>query len=187
MITIVGLSGSLRTGSYNTALLHAAKALTPAEATLDIASIRGIPIYDGDEEAASGIPPAVVALKDRIAAADGLLLVTPEYNHSIPGGFKNAIDWLSRPATDIARVFRDRPVAIMGATTGQGGTILVQEVWWPILRHLGSRAWFGPRLTVSGAAKVFGPQGELVDEKIQTQLQAFMTGYVKFIKSQAAE
>lgn len=187
MVTIVGLSGSLRAGSYNSALLQAAKALTPAEATLDIASIRGIPVYDGDEEAATGIPPVVAALKDRIAASDGLLLVTPEYNHSIPGGFKNAIDWLSRPASDIARVFRDRPVAITGATTGQGGTILAQEAWWPVLRHLGARAWWGPRLTVSGAGKVFGEQGELVDEKVRTQLQAFMTGYVKFIKSQAAE
>lgn len=182
MVNIVGLSGSLRAGSYNSALLQAAKNLTPAEATLDIASIRGIPLYDGDEEAATGVPPAVAALKDRIAAADGLLLVTPEYNHSIPGVFKNAIDWLSRPASDIGRVFRDKPVAIIGATPGMGGTILVQEAWWPILRHLGSRAWWGPRLTVSGAAKVFGPEGELVDEKIRTQLEAFMTGYVKFIQ-----
>lgn len=182
MVTIVGLSGSLRTGSYNSALLQAAKSLTPAEATLDIASIRGIPLYDGDEEASTGVPPAVAALKDRIAAADGLLLVTPEYNHSIPGVFKNAIDWLSRPASDIGRVFRDKPVAIIGATPGQGGTILVQEAWWPILRHLGSRAWWGPRLTVSGAGKVFGPEGELLDDKIRTQLQAFMAGYVKFIQ-----
>jgi len=183
MVTIIGLSGSLRAGSYNSALLKAAKDLSPAESTLEIGSIRDIPLYDGDAEAATGIPPAVTALKDRIAAADGLLLVTPEYNNAMPGVFKNAIDWLTRPASDIGRVFRDKPVAIMGATPGRGGTILAQAAWLPVLRPLGTRTWFGPRVTVSGAGKVFGPQGELLDEAVRTQVQSFMEGYVKFIKS----
>ena len=121
MPTVIGIAGALRRGSYNAALLRAAVELAPAGLTIEVASIREIPLYDGDLEAEHGIPEPVRALKDRIAAADGLLLVTPEYNNSIPGVFKNAIDWLSRPATDIQRVFSGKPVGLMGATLGQGG------------------------------------------------------------------
>ena len=87
MTTIVGLSGSLRKGSLNTALLRAATTAMPAGATLEVGSIKGIPLYDGDLEASQGIPGAVAELKERIVAADGLLLVTPEYNNSMPGVF----------------------------------------------------------------------------------------------------
>src|SRR6266852_3748330 len=96
-ITILGIAGSLRQNSFNAALLRAAAAAAPAGCTVDIASIRGIPLYDSDVEAATGVPAVVETLKERVAAADGLLLVTPEYNNSIPGVFKNVIDWLSRP------------------------------------------------------------------------------------------
>ncbi len=105
MTTIIGLSGSLRQGSYNTALLHAAAALMPDGASLTVKTIHGIPLYNEDEEDAHGIPPLVQELKASIVAADGLLLSTPEYNNSIPGVFKNAIDWLSRPGADIPKVF----------------------------------------------------------------------------------
>ena len=128
MATIIGIAGSLRKGSWNAALLRAAAERAPAGTTVEIASIAGIPLYDGDVESEHGIPAAVTALKDRIAAADGLLLVTPEYNNSIPGVMKNAIDWLSRGG-DMARVFGDKPVAIMGATPGMGGTRLAQAAW----------------------------------------------------------
>ena len=93
MATIIGIAGSARRGSLNAALLRAAIEVAPAELKVETATIRGIPLYDGDEESASGIPEPVKALKDRIAACDGLLLVAPEYNNSIPGPFKNAIDW----------------------------------------------------------------------------------------------
>jgi len=105
MTTIIGIAGSLRVGSINAALLRAAAALMPDDASLVIASIKGIPLYDGDVDDREGIPHTVAALKDQIAAADGLLLVTPEYNNGMPGVFKNAIDWLSRPPADSARVF----------------------------------------------------------------------------------
>src|SRR3954466_11967441 len=122
MTTIIGIAGSLRMASFNAALLRAAAHAAPAGARLEIASIRDIPLYDEDLEEQRGIPLAVQQLKERIARADGLVLATPEYNESLPGVLKNAIDWLSRPSNDMARVFGDRPVALMGASSGRGGT-----------------------------------------------------------------
>lgn len=178
MALILGISGSLRSGSYNTALLRASAGLMPAGATLDIATLHGIPLYDGDFEASEGIPAAVETLKQRVMECDGLLLVTPEYNNSIPGVFKNAIDWLSRPASEIAKVFGDRPVAVIGASPGGFGTILSQSAWLPVLRTLGTRPWFGGRLMVSRAGNVFNEAGEMVDEKMKAQLQTFLQGFV---------
>jgi chromate reductase, NAD(P)H dehydrogenase (quinone) len=177
MPSIVGISGSLRKGSFNTALLRAAAEAAPAGMTIDQTTIAGIPLYDGDVEAESGIPDAVRDLKDRIAAADGLLLVTPEYNNSIPGPVKNAIDWLSRPPKDVPRVFGSKIVAIMGASPGRGGTILSQNAWLPVLRTLGTCPWFGQRLMVSGASKVFDAGGKLVDDEVREQLKKFMAGF----------
>src|SRR6202023_2384866 len=122
MATILGIAGSLRRGSLNAALLRAAVELAPSGTTIQSASIRGIPLYDGDVEE-QGIPPAVAELKEKIVAADALLLVTPEYNNSIPGVFKNAIDWLSRPPADVPRVFANSHVALIGASPGRFRTV----------------------------------------------------------------
>jgi chromate reductase, NAD(P)H dehydrogenase (quinone) len=176
-LTIVGLSGSLRRASFNTALLNTAAKLMPAGASLQVETIHGIPLYDGDVEAAEGIPAAVTRLKDAIAAADGLLLATPEYNNSLPGPFKNAIDWLSRPAADIKRVFADRPVAIIGASAGGFGTILSQNAWLPVVRTLGMLPWTGGRLMVARAGSVFDASGALTDESVRTQLTQFLAGF----------
>jgi NAD(P)H-dependent FMN reductase len=181
MATIIGIAGSLRAGSLNVKLLRAAIELAPSSLTVESESIRDIPLYDGDVEETQGIPVAVARLKDRIAAADGVLLVTPEYNHSIPGPFKNAIDWLSRPGADIPRVFYDRPVALMGATPGPSGTTLAQAAWLPVLRTLRMRPWFGGRLGVSQATKVFDEAGRLVDDRIRGELTKFMAGFAAFI------
>jgi NAD(P)H-dependent FMN reductase len=162
-------------------LLRAAQELAPAEVKVEIASIREIPLYDGDVELDHGIPAPVQALKDRVASASGVLLVTPEYNNSIPGVFKNAIDWMSRPPADIARVFRDRPVALIGATPGQGGTILAHAAWLQVLRTLGTRTWNGPRLMVSRADTVFDEEGRLKDEALRKQVGSFMAGFSKFM------
>ena len=180
MITLIGISGSLRRESLNSALLRAAAGLMPAGSALEIADIRDIPLYDGDVER-EGMPPAVTALKDRIASAHGLLLATPEYNNSIPGVMKNAIDWLTRPPDDIARVFHGRPVAVMGASPGPYGTLLAQNAWLTVLRTLRTDPWFEGRLAVARAGAVFNDKGELVDEKVRGQLRQFIEGFVQYV------
>jgi len=155
----------------------------PGDDVLEVATIRDIPLYDGDVEANDGIPAPVAALKDRIAASDGLLLATPEYNNSIPGPLKNAVDWLSRPSGDIGRVFGGKPVAVIGASPGGFGTILAQNAWLPVLRTLGTEPWFGIRLMVSRAQSVFDADGALTDASIEAQLRTFLDGFVGFIRS----
>jgi NAD(P)H-dependent FMN reductase len=183
MIRLLGISGALRRGSYNAALLRAATRLMPADSTLEVASIRGVPLYDGDVES-QGIPAAVAQLKDAVASADGVLLVTPEYNNSIPGVFKNAIDWLSRPPADVKRVFSARPFAVIGASPGAFGTMLSQAAWLPVLRTLGTQPWFGGRLAVARAASVFDETGNLKDAAVEEQLKQFLAGYVAFVRRQ---
>jgi chromate reductase, NAD(P)H dehydrogenase (quinone) len=183
MTKIIGISGSLRKGSFNTMLLKNAAQLMPEGTSLEIGSIKGIPLYDGDLEDASGIPDAVQKLKTQIIESDGLLLVTPEYNNSLPGVMKNAMDWLSRPPADSPKVFRNRPVAVIGASPGNFGTILAQGAWLPVLRTLGTRAWFGGRLMVSRAESVFSETGELKDEAIRTQLRKFMSEFAAFVQA----
>ena len=184
MTKILGISGSLRRASYNTALLRAATKLMPPQTTLEVGSIRGIPLYDGDVEA-QGIPATVAQLKEAIVAADGVLLVTPEYNNSVPGVFKNAIDWLSRPPADVKRVFAGKPFALIGASPGGFGTTLSQVAWLPVLRTLGTHAWFGGRLLVARAGGVFDEAGALKDAAIEEQLKQFLAGYVSFVQRAA--
>jgi chromate reductase, NAD(P)H dehydrogenase (quinone) len=184
MATIIGLCGSLRRASFNLMLLHAAVEAAPPGTSIDIESIREIPLYDGDVEAEQGIPPAVRRLKDRIAGADGVLIVTPEYNNSMPGVLKNAIDWLSRPASDIGRVFRGRPVALMGATPGRGGTALSQAAWLPVLRTLGMRPWFDGHVLISGAGNVFHSDGRVADAATQDRIRTFVEGFATFVEEQ---
>jgi chromate reductase len=179
-VQLVGISGSLRRHSYNAGLLRAAQAAMPAGAELAIHSIVEVPLYNADLEA-EGIPAAVSVLKDAVAAADGLLLVTPEYNNGVPGVFKNAIDWMSRPASDVARVFGGKPVAMIGASPGNFGTILSQNAWLPTLRTLGAELWTGGRLMVSGAGKAFDEEGNLTDEAVRAKLARFLEGFAASI------
>lgn len=175
MTTILGLSGSLRRASFNAGLLRAAAELAPDGVTIEIGSIRDVPLYDGDLEAAEGRPDAVVRLCDQLAAADALLLVTPEYNNGVPGVFKNAIDWMSRG--EGLRLFSGKPVAVIGASPGGFGTVLSQNHWLPVLRMLGTRPWFEGRLMVSGAAKLFSPAGELTDAETRQRVADFVAGF----------
>ncbi|HYC52803.1 MAG TPA: NADPH-dependent FMN reductase [Gemmatimonadaceae bacterium] len=180
MTTIIGLCGSLRRESFNRMLLHAAADVAPPGTSIVEESIREIPLYDGDVEDAQGVPAAVQRLKDRIADADGLLIVTPEYNNSMPGVLKNAIDWLSRPADDIERVFGGRPVAIMGATPGRGGTVLSQAAWLPVVRTLGMRPWFEGELLVSRAFTTFDGDGQIADAALGERIRRFVEGFAIF-------
>jgi chromate reductase, NAD(P)H dehydrogenase (quinone) len=183
MIRIIGLSGSLRRGSYNSAVLRAASALMPAESVLEVESIAGIPLYNADDEATSGVPAPVARLKDLIAGAHGLLLVSPEYNNSLPGVTKNAIDWLSRPSSDVPRVFRGRPVAIAGASPGGFGTILSQNAWLAVFRTLGADFWSGGRLLVSRAGSVVGADGEISDAATRQAIEKFVGGFVTYVEA----
>ncbi|WP_028007070.1 NADPH-dependent FMN reductase [Solimonas flava] len=182
MIRILGISGSLRAQSYNTALLRAAQKLAGDDVQIELATLHGIPLYDGDLEQREGPPPAVTALKQRVQTSDALLLATPEYNNGVPGVFKNAIDWLSRPASDISAVFGGRAVALVGASPGGFGTILAQNGWLPVLRTLGVRHWAGGRLMVSRAHQAFGADGELNDENVRRQLGDFLRAYAAFVR-----
>lgn len=177
---VLGLSGSLRAGSYNTALLRAARALHPQ--TLHIGSIADIPLYNADVESA-GFPPSVLALQRQVAAADGVLLASPEYNNSVPGVLKNAIDWLSRPSGDMNNVFRDKPVAVIGASPGRLGTVSAQTAWLPVWRTLGACHWSGGRLLVSGANKLFSQNQELTDPETHKRLDKFIAGFIAFCEA----
>ena len=168
MTTIIGLSGSLRAASFNTGLLRAATGAAPAGSELKIESLRGVPVYDGEEEAASGIPARVKEIKDAVAAADGLLLASPEYNNAMPGVLKNAIDWMTRPTADVKRVFGGKPVALIGVTPGGWGTLQAQSSWLPVLRHLGCLFWSEGHMAISKAGDSFEADGTLKDDKIRT-------------------
>ena len=182
---LIGISGSLRRESFNTALLRAAAALAPEGVELAVETIRGVPLYDADQEAAEGVPERVSALKDAIAASQGLILATPEYNNSMPGTLKNAMDWLSRPPADSARVFRGRAVAVIGASPGGFGTVLAQSAWLPVLRTLGTNPWFGARLMLSRAGSAFDDEGRLTSDQSREQLQKFMAGFADFARAAA--
>ena len=180
MTRILGISGSLRRGSLNTAVLRAAQSLVDPDIELKIATLQGIPLYDGDVEQNEGLPRAVLELKEQIVSSDGVILATPEYNNSLPGVFKNAIDWLSRPGSDIPRVFGDRPFAIMGSSLGGFGTILSQDAWLPVMRALRVRLWTGGRLMISRAGDAFDEQGQLTDDTVSKQIKTYVTAFAKW-------
>lgn len=109
------------------------------------------------------------------------MLVTPEHNNSIPGVFKNAIDWLSRPASDISRVFGGKPVGLIGVTPGGMGTAFSQTAWLPILRTLGTRPFFGKNLYIPGAGKIFDEQGYLTDNELRERLRVYVEQFAAFV------
>ena len=181
-VKLLGISGSLRAGSFNTALLRAAQQLAGDDVKLELATLHGIPLYDGDLEAASGIPAAVEALKAKVIASDGVIISTPEYNSGIPGVMKNAFDWMSRPYTDIAKVFGGRPVAIMGATPSGFATLLAQTSWLATLRHLGANVWNAERVLVSHAHTLM-KDGEFTDEATRKQVASFVQGFATYTQT----
>lgn len=182
-IHILGITGSLRRDSYNTALLRAAASRTGVDVRLEIATLHGIPLYDGDLEQEYGMPAAVEELKARIANSDALLIATPEYNGGVPGVLKNAFDWMSRHPEKGARIFSNRAVAVMGASTSSFGTLRAQGAWQPVLKSLGAHQWVDGGLMVSRADRAFGTDGVLADVAISHQLREFLHGFAQFVRA----
>lgn len=160
-LSLVMLSGSLRTGSFNTALLRALPDLAPASLRLTMLEWRTVPVYDGDHEDREGIPEVVVALQAAIRAADGLIIATPEYNHSLPGGFKNVLDWLSRGP--MPHGLDAVPTAILGASDGMIGTTRAQAILRQTLAALNAPTLPFPQVLVTNASKRFSDDGTLTD------------------------
>ena len=164
---VLGIAGSHRSGSYNRALLGAAREAAPIGMEIEEFDIRGLPFYDGDVEAA-GDPASVTAFKEAIRDADALLIATPEYNRGVPGVLKNAVDWASRPP--FASPLTGKPVAIMGASTGRGGTARAQEQLRSALEHSRADVLEQPEVFVPEAYMAFDGEGRLVDEGVRDDL-----------------
>jgi chromate reductase len=163
-IRILGIAGSLRRKSYNRAALRTAQQLAPEDAVIDIFELDGIPVFSEDDE---GQPPAkIVELKKRIREADAILFVTPEYNYSIPGGLKNAIDWASRPYGDNA--WNGKPVALMGASLGTLGTARAQYHLRQVFVFLNMLAINQPEVMIANAGQNFDAEGNLTNETRKT-------------------
>jgi len=164
---VLGISGSLRRESHNTRLLRAASALLPEDAELTILDpeiLRAIPAYDDDIQASGVAPYAVTALREAIAQADAVLFATPEYNHSIPGVLKNALDWVSRPL--VSSPLRGRDVAVVGASTGMFGAVWAQAELRKVLSAIGARV-VDRELPVMLAADAFSADGDVLADSDQ--------------------
>ncbi len=177
-LTILGIAGSLRKTSYNRAALRAAQQLVPAGVRLEIFDLEGIPPFNQDEE---GPPPERVGqFKQRIRAADAILIVTPEYNYSIPGVLKNAIDWASRPYGDNA--WEGKPVAIMGASIGAHGTSRAQYHLRQVFVFLNMYPLNRPEVMITNAAQRFDEKGNLKDEETKSNIQKLLQALVAWAK-----
>lgn len=175
MTHILAISGSLRSDSYNTAALRAAQELAPDGMTIDIATLEGIPLYNADEEKADGLPDAVAALRERLAAADGLLVATPEYNYSIPGVLKNALDWLSRGESPLAH----KPTAMLGAG-GRLGTVRAQMHLRQMFLHDHMHVVDEPEVFIDRASQKF-TEGVLTDERARDQIRRLLLSLQRFV------
>lgn len=175
---VLGIPGSLRAKSYNRALLEAAREVAPQGVEIEILDLASVPLYDGDVEA-EGDPEAVRDLKERIRNADALLIATPEYNASIPGVLKNAIDWASRPPQS---ALRHKPIAIMGAAPGNFGTIRAQTALRQILAHTDSYVLHKPEVLVFKAGEKFDADGVLQDEDTREWVRTLVEALVDWTR-----
>ncbi len=177
-IRILGIAGSLRGESYNRAALRAATQLVPEGATIDIFELDGIPGFNQDEE--QNPPAKVVELKRLIREADAVLIVTPEYNYSIPGVLKNAIDWASRPYGDSA--WNGKPAAIMGASVGAIGTARAQYHLRQMFVFLNMFPINQPEVMISNASKRFDAEGNLTDETTKDFIRQLLQSLVNWTR-----
>jgi chromate reductase, NAD(P)H dehydrogenase (quinone) len=157
---IIGLSGSLRQASYNTAALMAAQAMAPDDVTITLADLSGVPIYN-DDDRAKGLPASVTTLAKRISEADAVMIATPEYNYSVPGMLKNVIDWLSKVPE---QPFKDKPMAILGASMGAFGTARAQYDLRKMFVFLDAHILNQPEVMIGSAQTRFDSEGRLIDD-----------------------
>lgn len=177
-IRILGISGSLRRKSYNVAALKVAATLLPPGATLETADISEIPIYNEDVKE-KGFPAPVERFRSQIAAADAVLIVTPEYNYSVPGPLKNAIDWASRPPS---QPFDSKPIAIMGASPSMLGTARAQYHLRQSFIYLNAFVLNKPEVMIAAAHTKFDEQGNLVDETTRGFIRDLLAGLVEWTR-----
>ncbi len=181
-IRILGISGSLRRSSFNSAALRAAAELAPAGMSIEIHDIGDLPLYNDDVRAA-GFPAPVAALREKIKAADGLLFATPEYNYSTSGVLKNAIDWASRPPE---QPFDGKPVAIMGASPGALGTARAQYQLRQCFIFLNAHILNRPEVMIGGAGSKFDAEGKLTDAATREFLGAMLTAFAAWVRRMRA-
>ncbi len=181
-MNVLGISGSLRKGSFNTATLRAAQAAAPAGMKIEIGEIADLPVYNGDLDNDQSRPQSVKTFVAKIAAADAVLIATPEYNYSIPGGLKNAIDWASRGKP---QPFQGKPVAILGASMGVLGTARAQYHLRQVFVFLDAHVLNKPEIFIGKAQDKFDGEGKLTDEAtrqlIGAQLEA-LAGWTRRLK-----
>ena len=184
-VRIVTFCGSIRSGSFNRKLLAQAIDVLRPSAQIDAAELRDVPlpIYDGDLEVASGVPEPAKRLAERIAAADGLVIASPEYNNSLPGGLKNAIDWMSRLKP---QPFKGKPVLLLGASPGAYGAIRAQVAWRQVMTTL--LAVIVPnQVALPHADEAFEADGRLKDPKVRVQIERACAELLRFIAAFAAQ
>ena len=177
-LQLIGICGSLRRGSYNRMLLRTVIGMLPDEVTVETAEIGDIPLYNADLDTAEP-PDSVRRFRERIAAADGLLIASPEYNYSVPGGLKNAIDWASRPANN--SVLNRKPISIMGTAGGRFGSVRAQLNWRQVFLFTESYVMLKPELIVPNAAQVFDANGTLQDESLREFIQTYVDAVVDWM------
>jgi chromate reductase, NAD(P)H dehydrogenase (quinone) len=181
-VKILGISGSLRSESHNTSLLRAAAELLPPGVELELwDGLKAMPPYDQDDDVQPA-PEPVASLRAAIAGADGVLFATPEYNSSIPGVLKNALDWVSRPLKTNA--LRNKPVAVVGASTGAFGAVWSQAELRKVLAAIGARVVEGD-VAVGHAPSRFDESGHLTDDQIREQLAEVLLGLVAEVRERA--
>jgi chromate reductase, NAD(P)H dehydrogenase (quinone) len=178
-LNILGIAGSLRKGSYNKMLLNAASGLLPEGAALEKFDLEGIPIFNADLE--GDMPKRVLEFKARINAADAVLIVTPEYNYSVPGVLKNAIDWASRPYG--SNSFEKKPVAMMSASPGMLGGSRAQYHLRQVMLFFDAFTMVKPEVFVAFVNKKFDAEGKLVDADTEKHVREFMESFVKWSKA----
>jgi chromate reductase len=184
-VHLIGMSGSLRRDSFNTRLLYAVQELLPENVTMGIVSIADQPLYNADLDLpiSKQRPSIVQQFREVLATADGFVFVSPEYNYSIPGGLKNAIDWASRGEDS---PLLNKPVALMGATPGMWGTVRMQTAFLPVFTFLNMKPVLKPEILIAQASKKFDAKGQLIDDKAKDLIRQKLDALKELILKERA-